>query len=138
MLEDLKERIQLEAILAVLGGAVAIASRTNREIADYVKQKDGIAEIRTEDRRTGMRFYISNGKVRVGRGTHPSPDYAMVYKDIPTAVAVLKQGTQEASMKAISQGELRFEGDFTFGMWFNDLLQNVGKLIRNPRRMISL
>ncbi len=137
-LDDLVKRVQLEIMLTVLGGATALASRTNREIAEYVKQKDGIAEIRTEDRGVGLRFYLSHGKVRIARGTHPAPDYAIVYKDVATAVQVLAQGTQEASMKALSEGTLRFEGDLTFGMWFNDLLQKIGKLIKEPRKIISL
>jgi hypothetical protein len=50
----------------------------------------------------------------------------------------MTQGTEEASLQAISEGVLRFEGDFTFGMWFNELLQKIGALIKNPRKIISL
>jgi len=137
MFDNLAKRIQLEAMLGVLGGAMTIAHRLNREITEYVSQRDGVAEIRTEDRCVGRRFYISHGKIRVLRGTHPAPDYAMVYKDIPTALRIMMQGTEEAAMKALSEGELRFDGDFTFGMWFMELLQKIGKLIKNPREFIS-
>ena len=138
MIENLTKRVQLEAILSVLGGALAIAHRFNREIADYVRQRDGVAEIRTEDRCVGRRFYISHGSIRTLRGTHPAPDYALVYKDIPIALETMMKGTEEASLKAISEGVLRFEGDFTFGMWFNELLQKLGALMKDPRKIISL
>ncbi len=138
MVDGLTKRIQLEAMLTLLGGAITAAHRLNKDVAEYVRQRDGVAEIRTEDRAVGRRFYISHGRVRVRRGTHPGPDYAMVYKDIPAALTTMAQGTEEATMQAISEGELRFEGDLAFGMWFLELLKMVGRLIKDPRQIVSL
>lgn len=137
MAEKLGERIQLKAILAILGGATVLAQRLNRHVAEHIRQQDGVAEIRTEDGRVGRHFRISRGKISSRRGTHASPNYALVYKDVPTALRIMKQGSEEASMMAMANGELRFDGDFTFGMWFNELLQKVGALMKNPRNFIT-
>lgn len=137
MVETLGERIQLEAILGVLGAAAVVTRRLNRGVAGHLRERDGVAEIRTEDGRVARHFRIAQGTIRSSRGPHPSPDYAMIYKDIPTALKVLKQGTEEASMKAMADGDVRFDGDLTFGMWFNELLQKVGALATNPRRLLK-
>ena len=133
----LGERMQLGAILGVLGAAAALAQRLNREVAEHIRQHDGVAEIRTEDGSVARHFRIRQGKIRSRRGTHPSPTYAMIYKDVPTALRIMKTGNEEASMTAMAQGELRFDGDLTFGMWFNELLQKTGALMKNPRGFVA-
>ena len=138
MLQSLKERAMLEGILSVLGGALVLASRLNRDFQEDLRQRDGIAEIRTEDRSVARRYYISHGRIRIARGPHPSPDFAMLYKDVPTALEILKQGTEDASMKAIAEGKMLFDGDMAFGMWFMELLKKVGGLMKEPKKIVSL
>ena len=138
MFEDLKERVRLEGILMSLAVTMYLVSRFNREFREDLKERNGIAEIRTADWGVAWCFYVSHGNLRIARGSNPIPDYAMVYKDVPTAVEVMTNGTEEAFMKAMMDGSLVFEGDLAFGMWFNELMQKLGNLVKEKMESLPL
>jgi len=138
MLASAIRRAMLEGILSVLGGVLILASRLNREFREELGSRNGVGEIRTQERSVARRFYVFDGNIQTARGCHPSPDFAMVYRDVPTALAILRQGTDEAAMKAISEGSLRFEGDMAFGIWFMELLKKTGTFLKKPASIVSL
>ena len=138
MITAWKERARLEGILMSLAVTMYLVSRLNREFREDLKERNGLAEIRTADWAVAWRFTISHGRLRVARGSHPNPDYAMVYKDVPTAVEILTKGTEEAFMQAIADGSLRFDGDLGFGMWFNELMQKLGNLVKEKMESLPL
>ncbi len=137
MFDGWKERAKLEGILATLGGSMFLASRLSGDFKKSLAERHGIGEIRTRDRSVAWRFSISRGRLCVAHGPHPSPDFAMVYTDAPTAVEILMKGTEEASMQAISEGKLAFDGDMEFGMWFMELLQKLGAMMKERREKFS-
>jgi hypothetical protein len=137
MTQDWKDRVRLEGILAVLAGGMQVANLRNPGFREKVAERHGIAEIRTEDGSVARRFFLSHGVLQSRRGTHPAPDYAMVYRDASCAVRVLLKGSQAAAMQAITDGKMKLEGDMVFGMWFNDLLQQTGALLKNPRELLG-
>lgn len=138
MLSEFKERIRLEGMLASLAASMYVVSRLNREFKEALKERNGIAEIRTSDWAVAWCFYVSHGTLRIARGSNPKPDYAMVYKDIPVALDVMTKGTEEAFMQAMMEGTLVFEGDLEFGMWFNNLMQQLGNLIKEKMEALPL
>jgi len=131
-----KDRARLEAILAALAGGMMLANRGNRAFREKAAEGNGVAEIRTEDRSVVRQFSLSHGLIGSRRGSHPDPDFAIVYQDAGTAVRVMLQGSQAAAMQAISEGKMRVEGDMVFGMWFSERLQEVGALMKNPRDLV--
>ena len=132
------DRTRLEAMLLSLAVSMYLASRLNRAFRGDLRERNGIAEIRTEDWTVAWRFHIAHGRVRPVRGGHPNPDYAMVYKDISSAVKILSEGTDEAVMQGMADGTVRFDGDLAFGMWFNDLLKKLGSLVRERLESLPL
>ena len=138
MLSALKQKARLEGILMCLAVSMYLVSRLNRDFRETLKERNGIAEIRTSDWAVAWHFFVSHGTLRIARGSHPSPDYAMVYKDIPIALEVMTNGTEEAFMKAMMDGTLVFEGDLEFGMWFNALMQKLGSLIKEKMEALPL
>jgi len=138
MLSAWKERARLEGILMSLAMSMYLVSRFNRDFREDLRERNGIAEIRTSDWKVAWHFFVSHGTLRIARGSHPNPDYAMVYKDIPIALEVMTNGTEEAFMKAMMDGTLVFEGDLAFGMWFNDLMQKLGNLIKEKMEALPL
>lgn len=138
MLSAWKERARLEGILMSLGVSMYLVNRLNRDFKEELKERNGIAEIRTSDWTVAWHFRIAHGTLRVARGSHPNPDYAMVYKDIPIAVDVMTKGTDEAAMQAMMDGTLVFEGDLAFGMWFNDLLKKLGTVVQEKMEALPL
>ena len=138
MIKDLKDKIQLESMLGMLGCSMQVIKRLNKDFKTVLQERDGIAEIRTEDKSVAWRFTLYNGKLSIARGTHPCADYAMVYQDVPTALEIFKDGSPEASLAAMTEGKLKFEGDLEFGMWFNERLQGLGELMKEPKNIISL
>jgi hypothetical protein len=125
-----KERARLEGILMSLAVTMVLVSRLSRNFREDLKERNGIAEIRTADWAVAWRFHIAHGTLRVARGGHPNPDYAMVYRDIPSAVRLITEGTDDAFMQGIADGAVRLDGDMAFGMWFNDLLKKLGTVVR--------
>jgi len=137
MMDQVKNRLQMEGILTVLSAGMLAANLANRDFHETLARKQGVAEIRTADRSVARRFYISHGALRVARGPHPSPDYAIVYQDAGNAVAVMSKGSQEAALQALTEGKMSIEGDFEFGMWFNELLQKTGELLKAPGKLLK-
>lgn len=137
MLDEWKDKAKLEGILATLAGSMFLVSRLNGDFKESLLERNGIGEIRTQDRSVAWRFSISQGRLMVARGPHPNPDFAMVYTDAPTAVEIMMKGTEEASMQAISEGKLAFDGDLEFGMWFMELLQKLGAMMKQRREKFA-
>ncbi len=137
MFEDLMDKVKLEGTLMGLAGSLLLVSRLNKGFKDRLPERNGIAEIRTEDHAVAWDFTISRGRLTAARGPHPNPDFEMVYKDIPTAVAIFADGSEEATMKAMMDGDLSFKGDMEFGMWFTELLQMLGALIKEKKESLS-
>ena len=133
-----KERLRLEGILMSLAATMYLVSRLHRDFREDLKERSGIAEIRTSEYLVAWHFHIAHGTLRIARGAHPSPDYAIVYKDIPVAVDVMTKGTDEAFMEAMMQGTVVFEGDLAFGMWFNDLLKKLGSVVQEKMASLPL
>lgn len=138
MWNAIKEKARLEGMLMSLGVSMCLASRLNPDFRKNLQERDGIAEIRTADHRVAWCYHMAHGKVRFRRGSHPIPDYAMVYKDVPTALGIMTQGTDEAFLQAMMDGTIVFEGDLDFGMWFNELLKRLGNLVQEKLHFLSL
>lgn len=138
MFDAWKDRVRLEGILMSLAVTMYLVSRLNRDFREDLRERNGIAEIRTADWAVAWRFHIAHGTLRVARGSHPNPDYAMVYRDIPSAVQLLTEGTDEAFMQGIADGAVRLDGDLAFGMWFNDLLKKLGNLVQEKMKALPL
>lgn len=138
MLSTITQRARLEGILMSLGVSMYLVRRLHRDFREDLKERNGIAEIRTSDYRVAWHFHIAHGNVRFTRGSHPNPDYAMVYKDVPIALDVMAKGTDEAFMQAMMDGTIVFEGDLAFGMWFNDLLKKLGNIVKEKMQSLSL
>ena len=138
MFEAWKERARLEGILMSLAVTMYLVSRFNREFREDLRERNGIAEIRTADWAVAWHFFVSRGTLRIARGSHPNPDYAMIYKDVPSAVEILSKGSEEAFMQAIGDGTLKFDGDLAFGMWFNELMQKLGNLVKEKMESLPL
>ncbi len=138
MLSGLKERLRLEAMLMSLAVSMRLVRALNRDFREDLGERNGIAEIRTSDYAVAWRFHIAHGTLRIARGAHPNPDYAMVYSDIPIAIDVMTKGTDEAFMEAMMNGTVVFEGDLAFGMWFNDLLKKLGNVIQEKMEALPL
>ena len=137
MIQTWKDRVRLEGILTVLAGGMRLANLGNRTFREKAAERYGVAEIRTEDRCVARRFLLSHGSLGSCRGSHPGPDFAIVYQDAGTAVRIMLKGSQAAAMQAISEGIMRVEGDLVFGMWFTELLQATGDLMKKPREMFQ-
>ncbi len=133
-----KEKARLEGMLLSLAVTMQLASLLNRAFREDLSERSGIAEIRTADWAVAWSFRIAHGRLRTARGSHPNPDYAMVYKDIPSAIHLLTEGTDEAFMQGMAEGRVRFDGDLAFGMWFNDLLKKLGNLVKEKTASLPL
>ncbi len=138
MFQSWKDRVRLEGVLAGLAVSMSLAGRLHPEFREDLKERNGIAEIRTSDWGVAWNFRMAHGTLRGRRGGHPNPDYAMVYRDAAAAVHLLTEGTDEAFMQGMADGAVRFEGDLAFGMWFNDLLKKVGKIVKARMETLSL
>jgi hypothetical protein len=137
MFDGLQAKVRLEGILMGLAGSMLLVSRFNKEFKELLQQRDGISEIRTRDYEVAWCFTASRGRLRVSRGPHPNPDYEMVYQDTPTALAIFLDGSEEATMKAMMDGTLTFQGDLEFGMWFIELLKSLSALMKKNMEKFS-
>ena len=89
-----------------------------------IRDKDFTMAIKTRDGKRGRTFTFKNGSVVSNQISMDQADAAMVWADASIAFNTMKQGSDEATMTAMGEGNLVFEGDVNLAMEFGNILKN--------------
>jgi len=90
---------------------------------ELIKDKDFTMAIKTKNGKRGRTFTFKDGQVVSNLKSLDLADAAMVWADASIAFNTMKQGSDEATMKAVSEGNLVFEGDVNLAMEFGNILK---------------
>ena len=84
------KRLVLRTVLFALGPMLAKAARSRPQLRAFVKRHDAVVQIQLKDGSIGRWFQMRGGRVSSGRGMHPNPQVRMMFKDVDTALAMMK------------------------------------------------
>ncbi|MBN1534109.1 MAG: SCP2 sterol-binding domain-containing protein [Spirochaetes bacterium] len=120
--------MKFSLLLFILSRKLKKAARKHPSFRDRLKEKDFTICIRTKDGAKARSFTFGNGAVTSVGSVAPNPAVSLVWEDAATAFAVMSKGSNEATMKALSEGKLKIEGDANFALWFSETVKQMMKL----------
>jgi trimethylamine-N-oxide reductase (cytochrome c) len=84
------KRLVLRTILLALGPMLDRAARSRPAFRVFARRHDAVVQVQLKDGSLGRWFEVRAGRIRSHAGIHPQPDVRMMFKDIATALAMMK------------------------------------------------
>jgi anaerobic selenocysteine-containing dehydrogenase len=116
------QRAVLRTILFALGPMLNRAARRPAFRA-FLSRHDAVVQIGLKDGSVARHYVIAGGKVRSVAGAHPNPAVRMVFKDLRTALAMLKPAADMGQVvHAAKNFKVMVMGPDTLCTWFMQLM----------------
>lgn len=110
-------------ILLALAPMLNKAAGTRPAFRTFMRRHDAIVQIQLKDGSIGRHFIFQAGRVRSVAGLHPAPTVRMVFKDLTTALTMMKPN---ADMGAVVHAAKNFKvmvmGPDPLCVWFMQLM----------------
>ena len=84
------KRVLLRTLLLGLGPLLDRATRARPAFRAFAKRHDAVVQIQLKDGSIGRWFDVRAGRIRSHGGIHPKPGVRMLFKDVDTALAMMK------------------------------------------------
>ena len=118
--------LALKVILFMLAPMVNRTSKKYPMFRDEARRHDCVLQIKTMNNEIGRHFFFEDGLVRSVSGVHPSPDAAIVFKNVDIAMQVLRPDAEMAfKVHAAKNFLMTVEGSDPIVNWMLKLLQRV-------------
>ncbi len=101
------------------------AAKKSEAFKQRLKEQNMTLQIKTQDNKRGRYFTFKDGEIISKKGIAASADVALVWCDAKTAFAVMAKGDQETSLKALTEGKLKLEGDAQKALWFTETVKQM-------------
>jgi len=117
------KRALFHAVLFALGPMLNRAVRRHSSFRAAILEHDIIAQIQLKDGSVSRHFVIARGRVVSKAGRHPNPQVAMVFKDVSTALAMMKPSPDMGEVvHAAKNFKVMVIGPDALCVWFMQLL----------------
>ena len=108
--------------LWMLGRLMARASRNNPAFKELLAGKDLVFQLHTLDGKVARHFVVQDQRVQSRRGAHPSPAFAIGFKDGAYGFATMSaKNKQLAFMQGIQNKDIQIQGNPALVIWFQGL-----------------
>ncbi len=116
------KRVVLRTILFALGPMLNQAAR-RPVFRSFLKRHDAVVQIQLKDGSLGRHYVIAGGRVRSMAGLHPNPAVRMVFKDVDTALTMMKANADMGEIvHAAKNFKVQVLGPDPLCVWFMQLL----------------
>lgn len=117
------KRLVLRTILLALGPMLDKASRSRPGLRAFAKRHDAVVQIQLKDGSLGRWFDVRAGRVRGHAGLHPDPQVRMMFKDVDTALTMMKPNPDMgAVIHAAKNFKVMVVGPDPLCVWWMQLL----------------
>ncbi|MBI3367697.1 MAG: molybdopterin-dependent oxidoreductase, partial [Burkholderiales bacterium] len=117
------KRAILRTILFALGPMLNKVAGSRPAFRAFAKRHNAIVQIQLKDGSLGRWFEIAGGKVRSGAGIHPNPAVRMVFKDVATALTMMKPNPDMGEVvHAAKNFKVMVVGPDPLCVWFMQLM----------------
>ncbi len=125
------KRAVFRAILFALAPMLNRTARARPAFRTELGRHRIVAQIQLKDGSIGRHYVIAGGRVQAKAGLHPRPDVAMIFKDVPTALAMMSPNPDMGEVvHAAKNFRVMVIGQDRLCVWFMQLLNlmNSAKL----------
>lgn len=117
------KRVLLKTILMALAPMLNSTAAKRPEFRKLLKQHDIVAQIRLKDGSISRYFEIKSGRVKSSKGMHPRPMVDMVFKDVDTAMTMMKPNPDMGEVvHAAKNFKVMVMGPDHLCVWFMQML----------------
>lgn len=117
------KRLVFQTILFALAPMLNKAAGTRPAFRAFMRRHDAIVQIQLKDGSIGRYFVVSGGRVRSTKGIHPSPSVRMVFKDVQTALSMMKPNADMGEVvHAAKNFRVMVMGPDPLCVWFMQLM----------------
>lgn len=112
--------MKFQILLFFLGRMIKSKAKSDPEYKKKLAEKNCTVQIKTADNKRGRYYTFTNGEMTTAKGVAAKSDVAIVWQDAKIAFETLKAGSQQQTMQALQNGQLKLEGDGGVALWFMD------------------
>ena len=117
------KRAVLRTILLALAPMLNRAAGTRPAFRAFLKRHDAVMQIQLKDGSLGRWFDVAAGRVRSTAGIHPNPTVRMMFKDIDTALTMMKPNPDMGEVvHAAKNFKVQVLGPDPLCVWFMQLM----------------
>ena len=117
------KRIIFRTILLALGPMLNKAAASRPQFRAFARRHDAVVQIQLKDGSIARHFVIRAGKVKSVAGPHPMPHVRMAFKDVDTALAMMKPNADMGEVvHAAKNFKVMVMGPDALCVWFMQLL----------------
>lgn len=117
------KKLVFHGILLALAPMLNAAAAKSKTFKTAMSQHDCIVQLRLKDRSSGRHYIISNGRIKAKSGLHDTPDVDMVFKNLETALAMMKPNPDMGEVvHAAKNFNVLVLGPDPLCVWFMQLL----------------
>lgn len=117
------KRLVFKTILFGLTPMLNRASASRPAFRAFMQRHDGVVQIQLKDGSIARHFVFKGGKVRSVSGVHPAPMVRMVFKDVATALTMMKPNPDMgAVVHAAKNFKVMVLGPDALCVWFMQLM----------------
>ena len=117
------KRLVFQTILFALAPMLNKAAGTRPAFRAFMRRHDAIVQIQLKDGSIGRYFEISGGRVKSTKGIHPGPTVRMVFKDVQTALSMMKPNADMGEVvHAAKNFRVMVMGPDHLCVWFMQLM----------------
>jgi len=112
-----------KTILFALTHVLRHTAKRSPQFAEHMRKQDCIVQIRLKDNSAGRYYTFKGGYLRSQAGIHPRPDVDMIFKDLATALMLLKPPVNRAeSVHAAKNFRVMTLGRNDLCIWFMQMM----------------
>ena len=117
------KRTILKTILFALAPMLNRAARTRPTFRAKLRQHDAVVQIQLRDGSIARHFTIAGGKVSSTAGLHPHPEVVMMFKDVRTALIMMKPNPDMGKVvHAAKNFKVQVLGPDLLTVWFMQMM----------------
>jgi trimethylamine-N-oxide reductase (cytochrome c) len=117
------KRLIFRSVLFGLGQLLGKAARGRPAMRAFAKRHDAVVQIQLKDGSIGRWFEVRGGQIRSGAGMHAKPDVRMMFKDVDTALTMMKPNADMGEVvHAAKNFKVMVVGPDALCLWWMQLL----------------
>lgn len=124
------KRALLRTILFGVTHVIRRTAKKHPSFREHMKRHDCIVQVKLKDGSIGRYYIFERGSIRSRAGFHPNPQVTYIFKDLRTALAILKPGEpdQAERLNAAKNFRAMVVGRDDLAVWFLQLVNKIQSL----------
>jgi len=114
-------------LLFILSKKLKSAAKKKIAFQEKIKEHNASILIKTADNKRGRLFTFKDGTVTSTKGVAETFDLALIWSDADTGFKVMLNGSNRATMDALTNGKLKLEGKAELALWFTTVIKEMDK-----------